>query len=324
MRAPGFWWRRPPSLAARLLKPFGALYGLAAARRMCAPGARAPVPVVCVGNPVAGGAGKTPAALALAACLRRAGRNPVFLTRGYGGRLKGPVRVDLDVHTPGETGDEPRLLAARAPCIVAADRVAGARLAADFGDVVVMDDGFQNSSLLKDVSFLVVDAADGAGNGYCLPAGPLRAPLAAQFARAQAMIVVGEGEEGPRLASGSGLPVLRARLVPDGHAAARLAGRRVLAFAGIGRPRKFARTLRDLGADVARLVEFPDHHVLTEGEADALLAEARRDGLLLVTTEKDRARFARTRLGMAAEVLPVDLVFEDEAALLACLAPVLR
>ncbi len=324
MRAPGFWWQRPPSAAARMLKPFGALYARVAAARLKAEGVHVPVPVMCVGNPIAGGAGKTPTALALAGLLRRAGRQPVFLTRGYGGTLEGPVRVDRDVHTPAETGDEARLLAAVWPCIVAKDRVAGARLAATTGDVVVMDDGFQNPSLAKDFSLLVIDAVDGVGNGLCIPAGPLRAPLAAQFARADAVVVIGDGEEGMRVAQGSARPVLRARLVAEPGAAARVTGRKVLAFAGIGRPQKFARTLRDIGADIVRMVEFPDHHVLTESEMDDLIADAARRDLLLVTTEKDIARLGGTRLGMVAQTLPVRLVFEEETALAALVSPILR
>jgi tetraacyldisaccharide 4'-kinase len=328
--APGFWAQNPPSALARLLQPLGAVAGALAVRRLGRHGTRAAVPVICVGNPVAGGAGKTPTALAIAALLQAQGESPAFLSRGYGGSLPGPVRVDPAQHRAGEVGDEPLLLAAHAPTIVARSRPAGARLAAGLGaSVIVMDDGFQNPWLVKDLSFLVVDAGAGAGNGLCLPAGPLRAPLAAQFARAQALILIGEGAPGDAVAEEAicaGLPVHRARLVPDAAAVSALQGRRVLAFAGIGRPQKFADSLRDAGIPPVDLVEFPDHHPYTEQDAERLLTRADGEGLQLVTTEKDRARLAGTSGKACGELaarlltLPVSLVFADAEAVAAQLA----
>ena len=275
-----------------------AIYGSIAGSRMRQQGAPAPVPVLCIGNLVAGGAGKTPAALALSARLAELGRSPVFLSRGYGGRLAGPVRVNPDQHTPADVGDEPLLLARAGPAVVARDRPAGAALAAEIGDVVVMDDGFQNPSLRKDLSFAVVDAATGVGNGFCLPAGPLRAPLAAQWPSVDALILVGEGEAGDqvgRLAERQRKPVLRAWLTPDAAVAAGLAGVRVFAFAGIGRPEKFFETLRRSGALVEQTRAYPDHRPYSAGEIARLLAEAGAAGLLPVTTEKDMCASARWR-----------------------------
>jgi tetraacyldisaccharide 4'-kinase len=314
MRAPDFWWRAAPSPLARILAPLGSIFGARTLARMQRAGAQASVPVVCVGNPVAGGAGKTPAAIEIARLLMLGRRNPVFLTRGYGGRLKGPVRVDPKKHTANDVGDEPLLLARTAPCVVARDRVAGAALAATLGDVIVMDDGFQNPSLAKNMSLLVVDSEAGVGNGLCIPAGPLRAPLDAQLARTDAVILVGEGKAMAALTKRKKPPVLMARLVPDAKAATQLKGRRVLAFAGIGRPQKFAGTLKALGADVVRLAAFPDHHVFTVAEAAALLNEAKRGGLTLVTTEKDKARLSGTalkKLGDKSYALPVRLAFDN-------------
>jgi tetraacyldisaccharide 4'-kinase len=313
MRAPDFWWRAKPSLLARLLKPFGALYGIRTLKRMAQPGQRAPIPVVCVGNPIAGGAGKTPTAVEIARLLSHAGRKPVFLTRGYGGRLEGPVRVDPKQHTAKDVGDEPLLLAKTAPCIVARERVGGAELAAKLGDVIVMDDGFQNPSLEKDMALLVIDADQGIGNGLCIPAGPLRAPIEEQLARADAVVLVGEGRAASFLSRRKKLPVLSASLVPDAKAAGALKGRRVLAFAGIGRPQKFSATLKALGADVVRLAAYPDHHVFTAKQARALLDEAARDDLVLVTTEKDFARLSGPELKWLADkshALPVRLAFD--------------
>src|SRR5882724_7860421 len=238
MRSPGFWWKEP-GIASALLSPFAAIYGSIAARRLAQTGARAGVPVICVGNPTVGGAGKTPAAIAIARLLMAAGERPMFLTRGYGGRLAGPVMVEAG-HSATQVGDEPLLLARVAPAIVAQDRSAGARLAVESGArVIVMDDGFQNPALAKDFSILVVDGSRQIGNGRVIPAGPLRAPLAPQFARADAILIVGAGSDALPLGIPAGLPVFHGVLEPDAGTVKSLAGRKVLAFAGIGAPEKF-------------------------------------------------------------------------------------
>ncbi len=295
MRAPDFWWRSPPSLVANLLRPPSLIYGAVAGRRMKRPGTKAAVPVICIGNFTAGGAGKTPTALMVAGLLRAAGKTPVFLTRGYGGRLAGPVRVEAH-HRAEEVGDEPILLARSAPTVVARDRPAGARLARELGaSVLVMDDGLQNPSLVKDLAVAVVDGATGIGNGLTLPAGPLRAPMRTQWSSIHAILVIGDGKPGEALAregERQGKVVLRGRLAPDSAMAARLRGERVLAFAGIGRPEKFFETLSQCGAVIEEARSFPDHYRFSAGEIAALKDEARRRGLHLVATEKDAARIA--------------------------------
>jgi tetraacyldisaccharide 4'-kinase len=319
MREPPFWWRQSGAAAA-MLAPFAALYGAVAARRMAQPGAKAGVPVVCVGNPTVGGAGKTPTALAVAQMLKAGGETPVFLTRGYGGRLAGPVRVDPSQHAAVDVGDEPLLLARTAPAIVSHDRVKGAQAAVAAGaNVIVMDDGFQNPSLAKDFSVLVVDGKRAIGNGRIIPAGPLRAPLGEQLDRAQALLVVGEGDAKAVTdeARRRGLPNFRARLAPDAAFIASLAGKRVLAFAGIGDPEKFFATLRGAGVTVAASRSFDDHHRYAHSDAQSLCAEAERAGLVLVTTEKDLARMQRdddaAELATRSRALPVTLTFDDEA-----------
>ncbi|HEV2956681.1 MAG TPA: tetraacyldisaccharide 4'-kinase, partial [Xanthobacteraceae bacterium] len=288
MHAPSFWWQEPGTAAA-LLAPVASIYGAVAAARLRQTGERAGVPVLCVGNPTVGGSGKTPTALALARLLIDAGERPFLLSRGYGGRLAGPVRVDPQHHRADDVGDEPLLLARGAPTVIARDRVAGARVARSAGaGVIVLDDGFQNPSLAKDLSILVIDGRRGIGNGRVFPAGPLRAPLAAQFDRAQAVLIIGEGPTGAvaaRDAEARGLTVFRGRLVPDAASVAALTGSRVLAFAGIGDPEKFFATLSAAGVDVAIARGFPDHHPFTGAQAAALVAEADRAGLSLVTTE---------------------------------------
>jgi tetraacyldisaccharide 4'-kinase len=281
------------------------------------------VPVVCIGNFTVGGAGKTPAALAVAGLLAGDGQAPFFLTRGYGGRLAGPVRVDPAAHTAGDVGDEPLLLARAFPTVVASDRPAGAGLAARNGaSIIVMDDGLQNPSLAKDLALVVVDGATGLGNGFCLPAGPLRASLAAQWPLADALIIVGVGQPGDVLAQQAdqrGVPVFKGHLEPDPAAVTRLRGRRVLAFAGIGRPEKFFATLQACGAILARTRSYPDHHPFGAGEIRSILDEAQADGLHVVTTEKDLVRLGFLTGDESAtariEALPVRLAFEDVEAL---------
>src|ERR1700742_80698 len=164
MREPSFWWR-DAGFAAHLLAPGAAIYGLVAGARLKRRGRRADLPIVCIGNPTVGGAGKTPTALAVARMLQADGETPVFLSRGYGGRLAGPLQVHATMHRASEIGDEPLLLVRTAPTIVAHDRAKGAQMAAAAGaSVIVMDDGFQNPSLAKDFSVLVVDGARGIGN----------------------------------------------------------------------------------------------------------------------------------------------------------------
>jgi tetraacyldisaccharide 4'-kinase len=316
VREPGFWWRprRWPSL---VLAPLAWIYGAVAAFRLRQPGKDLGIPVICVGNYTLGGSGKTPTVIALVALLRAEGLRPFVLSRGYRGRLNGPVLVDAARHTAAEVGDEPLLLAAFASVVVAADRVAGARLAAERGaDIIVMDDGFQNPSLAKQLSLVVIDAARGVGNGAVFPAGPLRAPVRDQLERTDGLVVIGDGSAADDIAAAvlhSGRTVLRAGLVADAADVAMLKDTRVLAFAGIGDPEKFFATLRRRGIAVAATRSFADHHAYRENELATLRAEARRDGLALVTTAKDLARLGVAGAGIAA--LRVSLEFEDQAAL---------
>lgn len=331
LAAPAFWQGSPESLPARLLSPLSRLYGAAAARRMRrAVPAAAPLPVIVVGGLTAGGDGKTPGALALAELLVAMGERPAFVTRGFGRRRgvhKEPFAVDSERHGAHETGDEALLLARRATTIVGADRRRAASLAVRLGaTVLVLDDGLHSRSLEADLILVAVDARYGAGNGLCLPAGPLRAPLASQIAAADAVLIIGEGaagEEMARFANVSGKPVFRARLAPDEPAAASLRGRRVVGFAGIARPEKFRASLSAIGAEIADFRGFPDHWRYRAGEMSALAAKARRLRAQLVTTEKDATRLAGIATDVPFGVLPVALVFEDEDAIAALLADAL-
>lgn len=321
--APAFWWRSEGSAAAWALWPVARLWGAASAARMQRPPHyRPPVPVICVGNFVVGGAGKTPTAIALARIARGRGLKPGLLASGYGGREPGPLLVDPASHDADRVGDEALLLAAAAPTVVARDRAAGARRLVEEGvDLIVMDDGFQNPAIAKDLSLVVVDAAVGIGNGRVVPAGPLRAPLALQLRRADMLLVVGDGvaaEPLVRAAARSGRGTLRGHLRPTKLRQWRK--QPILAFAGIGRPEKFFAMLAEAHAPVMRTVSFPDHHRYTDGEAAELLAAAKAGDLRLVTTEKDLVRLAG-RSGMAgtlhetAEAVQVMLEFENLTAI---------
>jgi tetraacyldisaccharide 4'-kinase len=322
MREPAFWYR-PPSWISRLLLPVGALYGAVAAQRLQRQGFDAGIPVLCIGNYHVGGAGKTPTVLALAGLLRELGEVPVVLSRGYGGQISGPVKVDPARHLAEDVGDEPLMLAWTVPVVVARDRISGVALARSLAaSVILMDDGFQNPAIAKDASLIVIDGDRGLGNGCVIPAGPLRAPLQQQLARTDALIVIGDGAAAAAVAAdvaARGKLVLSAHLRADDTSVAALRGKRALAFAGIGDPQRFFRTLRASGIDVIGEHAFADHHPYSQSEIDALIAEARRDALTLVTTEKDLARL-RTPAGLPAfakAIVPfaVTLEFEDAAGL---------
>jgi len=323
LRAPEFWHRRESVLAA-LLAPLGELYGTAGRlRTRFAHPARLARPVVCVGNLTAGGAGKTPVALALARALRLRGMAPHFLTRGYGGSMAGPLRVDPAKHGFREVGDEALLLAAEAPSWVARDRPAGGRRAVAAGaDLVIMDDGLQNPSLVKDLSLLVIDGGYGLGNGRVMPAGPLREPLAEALLRVAAVVLVGADACGMAERFEAHLPLLKAELVPDARAR-ELAGKKVLAFAGIGRPAKFFATLEALGCRLAAASAFADHHAYSPDDIMRLVEAAAAAGAELVTTEKDLVRFPPEARGMARAVR-VELAWQNPAALAELLAPLLE
>jgi tetraacyldisaccharide 4'-kinase len=273
---------------------------------------RVALPVVCIGNLVAGGAGKTPVALAVAALLRE--RQPHFLTRGYGGRLRGPVRVDPSRHSAADVGDEALLLAASGPTWLARDRLAGARAAAAAGaGLIVMDDGFQNPGLHKDHSLIVVDGATGFGNGRLIPAGPLRERPEAALQRARGIVLIGADRTGLAKRLPKTVPVFGARLAPTPDAET-LAGCRVAAFAGIGRPQKFFDTLTELGCAIVLQRGFADHHRYSDSEIEELAFEAAAREAILVTTAKDTVRLAPDQRALVRTV-DIVLEWEGEAAI---------
>lgn len=319
MQAPAFWQRN--GLFPALLSPLASIYAATTAVRVKRAGWRAPVPVICCGNATAGGAGKTTLALDLGRRLTARGIALAYLTRGYGGRAAGLLRVEPGRHDARDVGDEALLLAEVAPTFVAADRAAGARMAAASGArALVMDDGLQNPSLAKDFSFLVIDGADGFGNGRVIPAGPLREPVAAAAARCQAAVLIGEDSRGATAMLPPKLPVLRASLQA---VIENFTSRSVFAFAGIGRPQKFFETVEAAGFSLAGRRAFPDHHPYSPAELGALLAEASRLGAVPVTTPKDAVRLPPESRS-AVSVVGVRLAWEYRCEIEALLDRVLR
>ncbi|HYL50041.1 MAG TPA: tetraacyldisaccharide 4'-kinase [Stellaceae bacterium] len=308
--APEFWARR--GALSLLLAPLGSLYDAAGAvRRTFVHAYRAPVPVVCVGNLVAGGAGKTPIVVDLARRLTVRGVVVHILSRGYGGTLAGPVRVDSERHDAAAVGDEPLMLARGAPTWVARDRAAGARAAVAAGaQAIVMDDGLQNPTLAKDLSLVVLDGGYGFGNRRVIPAGPLRETIAHGLAHADAVVMLGADQTGATVWLGA-IPVLQAEPRP---ATTNLAGKVLVVFAGIGRPQKFFDHFARTGARVIAARGFPDHHPYTERELAALADLAQQAGATLITTEKDWVRLAPA-WRMRIQYLPLTIGWQDETAL---------
>jgi tetraacyldisaccharide 4'-kinase len=322
-REPSWWYGDSPHWQAAVLTPVAAIYGSVAERRFkrVTP-YRSRLPVICVGNFTAGGTGKTPLSLVMADIVRGLWREPWMLSRGYGGALDGPVRVDAAVHTAADCGDEPLLLARNSSTVIAADRRAGAEFierSAPSNAVIIMDDGLQNPSLAKVLTIAVLDGGRGLGNGAVIPSGPLRAPMPFQLQRANAMLIMGEASTrtGKQLSDLQMLwhgQVFRAHTAAAGDTAW-LRGAKVVAFAGIANPARFFTTLEGLGAHVTERVVFPDHHTFNEADAAKLLATADKHGAALVTTEKDMVRLSGKReavaeLGARAKCLPITLAFD--------------
>lgn len=293
MHAPDFWSGNTQSLLPPVLAPVALLFDIATRTRIrLTTPERLPVPVICVGNFVAGGAGKTPTALALADMIQSHGLSTAFLSRGYGGSNRQPLKVDTELHKAAATGDEPLLLARRAPTFIGVDRRAAAKLALETGpDCLIMDDGLQNPHLAKTLSVAVIDAAYGLGNGYVIPAGPLRAALPFQLRLCHALIILGDGKAADPAVEAAvhhGLPCFQAQIEISNLD--ELQGEPVLAFAGMGRPQKFFSSLNAAGIRLIAGKPFPDHHPYSQQEALNLLAAADKAGAQLATTEKDHVR----------------------------------
>lgn len=309
MQTPSHW--KSLNLLSCILSPLGLLYGLATACRLrLAKPQACNAKVICVGNLTAGGTGKTPVAVALAKILQNHGKNPFFITRGYGGSLQ-DIKVDPQQHQAVEVGDEPLLLARQGPVIVNRRRVEAAAKACSLGaDFIIMDDGFQNPYLHKDISFLVIDGEFGLGNRLCIPAGPMREFLSAGLKRASAAIIIGEDKHNIASCLGS-LPIFRAVIRPQ---LPEDASRPVIAFAGIGHPAKFYRSLRECGFNLLQTVDFPDHHFYSREELLKLKAAAQKQQAALYTTAKDFVKIPAD-LQDGIDVLEISIEWENQQKL---------
>lgn len=325
MKSPNFWSQHERGMQAIALEPIAQFLGLlSTARYSLVKPRKVKAPVICVGNLVAGGAGKTPTAISIAGLLREKGINVSFLTRGYGGKEQGPIRVDLQRHNAAQVGDEPILLAHVAPTWVSRNRILGAKLAISEGaKVLIMDDGFQNPYLTKDFSIIVIDGGYGFGNNRLIPAGPLRETIVKGLPRADAIVLIGQDKTGVLdVINKYELPTFCAKLIPT-LKSRNLQGKTVVAFSGIGRPSKFFFTLRDIGCTIIKSVSFPDHHHYKPAEIMKLVEYATSLGAIPVTTEKDWVRLPFDIQPMIRSV-SVILEWENSATLLKLINPKLR
>lgn len=308
MKTPEFWTKQ--SFLSDILQPLGKIYAAATARRLKSHTPyKSEYPVICIGNLTAGGTGKTPVSLSIAKMLRGMGKNPYFITRGYGGSLYNVV-VNRQIHTPQQVGDEPLLLAEVAPTVVNPDRAAAAKLAvANGADCLVMDDGFQNPTLHKDISFLVFDGNYGIGNGRVIPAGPLREPFNAGIQRAQAVIILGDDKHS--VAKQTDLPVFYGKIKEEQP---KITNRNIVAFCGIGHPEKFFASLNKCGFNLVKTFNFPDHHFYTRSDLSSLIDFAQKNNLDIYTTSKDFVKIL-PELRSHFKVLNIKISWQDEAAL---------
>ncbi|MBQ8465956.1 MAG: tetraacyldisaccharide 4'-kinase [Alphaproteobacteria bacterium] len=308
MRTPSFWQKN--NWISKLLTPLGELYALGTRIRLKTKKThKVKIPVICIGNLTAGGTGKTPTAISLAVLLQNAGLYPNFLSRGYHGTVQN-VQVNCTTHTPQQVGDEPLLLARIAPTFINADRYQGALMAQhNQAECILMDDGFQNPSLYKDLSFIVIDGTIGFGNGKCIPAGPLREHITDGLKRAQAALII--GDDNFNLSTSLNIPCFKGKIIPE---LPDLQNNRVVAFAGIGRPQKFYTSLNELGIEIVKTFDFPDHHYYSEDELNTVLTEAELLNAEAITTTKDFVKIPPA-LQSRFKVLEIRMQWEDSEKL---------
>lgn len=312
---PEFWkdksafnWR------SLLLMPFACLYGIGRKIDVALKTPQsADVPIICIGNLTAGGTGKTPTALAILKLVKKEklAKSPYFLTRGYGGKIKAPTLVHKKNHCAADVGDEAVLLAAAGKTVVSADRYEGAKLARALGaDLIIMDDGFQNNTLHKDLNLIVIDGGYGLGNARLLPAGPLREPLHEGTRRADGFVIIGEDVHKTRQTLPAHKPIYQASITAKTTKLDK--EKRYLAFAGLGRPRKFRRTLESEKFNLVGWREFPDHYPYTNIDLGNLKTAAAALNASLITTEKDIVRLQALGVDISEiDALPITLKFES-------------
>lgn len=309
MFTPRHW--KTKNLLSCILYPLGCLYGLATACRIkFVKPQKVAAKVICIGNLTAGGTGKTPVAISIARLLQTKNRRPFFVTRGYGGILQ-DIIVEPQNHNARQVGDEPLLLARQAPVVVNHQRYLGAKKAvANGADIIIMDDGFQNPLLYKDISLLVIDGTFGLGNEFCIPAGPLREYVSLGIKRSQAIIIIGEDRFNLRQRF-SHLPVFQGVITPLTPSES---SSNIIAFAGIGRPEKFYQSLQDCGLNVIKTIDFPDHHFYQEEELRQIITTAEQNKAVVYTTSKDFVKIP-SHLQPNFKVLEISIKWDDAEAL---------
>ncbi len=320
--APPFWWK-PTAWQGWLLAPFGIMYGrISGAKMDFTADSTVDAPVICVGNFIAGGAGKTPTVQMICKYLSSRKFKPGILSRGFGGAITSPTVVNPEFHNAHDVGDEALLHAANHTTVVGKHRPSGAKLLIDEGcDFIVMDDGFQNPSLVRDYSLVVVDSKRALGNGFTIPAGPLRVPLETQLHHTDSVLMIGDHDAGIKLVRKivrSGRQVFHAGVSVIGRS--KLRGKKVLAFAGIADPTKFYDSLENIGVKIVDRESFGDHHHFLDEECEELIERAEKQNLTLITTSKDHARLremgdVRNRLAELTQVLNIELVPENPSML---------
>lgn len=315
IRTPKFWYKKSGVLSLAL-SPLSVAYQAVSQRKINKTSRyTSKIPVLCIGNLTAGGSGKTPVVGALAQLFKQQGKKPHILSRGYGGKIRGTTKVNTDIHTAKEVGDEPFMHAKNNTCWVSPNRVQAAKMIENGGnaDLIIMDDGFQNPDLKKNVSIVVVDGNVAFGNEHIIPAGPLREPIDEGIKRADALIIMGDDRHYLTERFSYLMPVFQGYLTPDTNTKI-WSGKKIVGFTGIGRPEKFRQTLLSIGADIKDFIPFADHHFFSLSDINKLVRLSEKHDAQLVTTEKDWGRLPASHHSTITPI-PVNVKWKDEKAL---------
>ncbi len=310
MQQPGFW--KSKSLPGIILLPIALIYFcIFQLRQIFTKPYKSDMIVICIGNITVGGTGKTPIAIAIAKMLISDGKKIAFLSRGYKGKLTGPVVVNPEIHTAEDVGDEPLLLSRVATAIISKNRISGLKLAKDAGaEIVILDDGLQNPTIQKDISFLVIDGGLGFGNSFVLPSGPLRETICSAKKRITATIIIGKDKHNI-MSKLKEFPVFKGEIIPSQNIPEKC---QVVAFAGIGNPGKFFQTLQDSGFDLKEALSFSDHHNYNNADMEFLFSIAKKHGARLITTEKDFVRLDK-KYSNDIITFPIEIKFDNTSGI---------
>ena len=311
LKAPKFWYKNKDTFFSRALYPFSLLFRLGTKiRNIINISNKSPLPIICIGNIVVGGAGKTPVALKIGKILIQAGYNPHFISKGYAGIIKTNTLVE-SWHSPKSVGDEPLLLSKIAPTWIGTNRNNSIKLAHNKGgDCIIMDDGFQNPTIYKDYSIIVINSSQEFGNKRVIPSGPLRESIKRGMSRTNLIIVIGETTEELLKVIPEHIPIICANFKINNKNKI-FKGQKITAFAGIAYPEKFFNSLRDQGAKIVKEITYPDHHIFDENDLLDLAEVANKTKSILVSTQKDFVRIPKSYRALV-NTLEGEIVFENE------------